>query len=211
MNHPHGAPRHGITRARAVVVLCVAAALATGAVWSLWGCSVQKNFKTLNFFFDGVPDPNAPSKGPGSASALVDIQQSPTYSAHKPWVEEKCGDCHTRTLKLGNRDSDICLKCHSAKTSEHETMHGPVAVGACLWCHTPHNSAYASLLKAPAREVCSQCHVPAQLNSQRVPEHAQESRSCIECHDGHGGKERFFLRTAKTSSPAPPPDASPAP
>jgi predicted CXXCH cytochrome family protein len=125
-----------------------------------------------------------------------DIKQSPTYSAHKPWLEEHCEECHTRTLKLGNRDSDLCLKCHANKTAEHENMHGPVAVGACLWCHDPHNSAYASLLKAPAREVCSQCHATATLNAERVPAHAQADRSCLECHDGHGGKERFFLRAS---------------
>ena len=50
------------------------------------------------------------------------------------------------------------------------------------------------LLKAPAREVCSQCHAPSTLSSERVPAHMQSDRSCLECHQGHGGKERFFLR-----------------
>jgi predicted CXXCH cytochrome family protein len=168
-----------------VVILAVCACL-------LFACSIQKNYKTLSFFFDGVPDPNAPAN-PTHPGGVPDITQSPTYTAHKPWKEERCEECHTRTLKMGSRDSDLCLKCHAEKTTQYERMHGPVAVGACLWCHNPHNSAYAHLLKAPAREVCSQCHTQAMLSAESVPAHAQADRSCLECHDGHGGSERFFL------------------
>jgi predicted CXXCH cytochrome family protein len=166
---------------------------------------VEKNYKTLSFFFDGVPDPNAIAKVTPGAT-MVDIQQSPTYSAHKPWQEERCIECHARTLKMDNRDSDLCLKCHAAKLTEYPNMHGPVAVGACLWCHNPHNSAYAHLLKAPTREVCSQCHTSAQLNVERVPAHADMNSSCTDCHSGHGGSARFFLHDLQR--PAPP--ASPA-
>lgn len=171
----------------------------------MWACTVtQKNYKFLSFIFDGVPDPNAPVQTHGPGAKIVDIQQSPTYSAHKPWLEEKCEECHTRTLKMGSRDSDLCLKCHAAKLTEHERMHGPVAVGACLWCHNPHNSAYAHLLKGPAREVCTQCHAPSMLDSQQVPAHADETRSCLECHYGHGGKVRFFLRQGGDKEPSKP-------
>jgi predicted CXXCH cytochrome family protein len=155
------------------------------------GCSIEKNYKTLSFFFDGVPDPNAPSRAahPGVPS---DISQSPTYSAHKPWLEEKCEECHTRTLKLGGRDSDLCMKCHSESLTSHEYMHGPVAVGACLWCHNPHNSANAHLLKLPGRDLCMQCHAQGLLSN--LPAHSDLRRACLECHQGHGGPDRFFLR-----------------
>jgi len=159
----------------------------------LWGCSVEKHYDTLSFFFDGVPDPRAVTRGP-PGTIKGDIRQSPTYSVHKPWAEERCEECHTRTLRMGSRDSGLCLKCHADSTTEHEHMHGPVAVAACLWCHDPHNSAYAALLKAPAQGVCAQCHAASSLNTQRVPEHGQSDRSCLDCHQGHGGRERFFLR-----------------
>jgi predicted CXXCH cytochrome family protein len=179
---------------------------ACGAV--LWACTVtEKNYKVLSFFFDGVPNPGEPTRGPHGGT--IDIQQSPTYSAHKPWLEERCEECHTRTLKMGSRDSDLCLKCHASKLTEHELMHGPVAAGACLWCHNPHNSAYAHLLKAPSREVCTQCHSQSMLSAERVPAHAQPDRACLDCHDGHGGNVRYFLREGIRPLPPAAPSGQP--
>jgi predicted CXXCH cytochrome family protein len=198
MSLPRDPDRHrrgrAFRRAAPWLACLCAAALGLSGLLSL-GCSIEKNYKVLSFFFDGVPDPNAPMK-PTRPGGTVDIEQSPTYSAHKPWKEERCEECHTRTLKMGSRDSEVCLKCHAAKMTEHERMHGPVAVGACLWCHNPHNSAYPHLLKGPAREVCAQCHSASMLSAEKAPAHAQENRSCLECHHGHGGDQRFFLREA---------------
>jgi predicted CXXCH cytochrome family protein len=196
--HARNRPRSFPALAAAAWLICILAAAAATIV-AQWGCSIDKHYKTLSFFFDGVPDPNAPGRVSGGGAASTDIQQSPTYSAHKPWKEERCEECHARALKLGGRDSDVCLKCHAEKTTQHEFMHGPVAVGDCLWCHNPHNSAYAHLLKAPARQTCTQCHATSLLDSTRVPEHAQE-RSCLDCHDGHGGNARFFLLPSRGTS-----------
>jgi predicted CXXCH cytochrome family protein len=152
---------------------------------------VEKNYELLSFFFDGVPDPNAPLL-PGAT--IEQIRQSPTYSIHKPFAEDRCADCHERRFDLGPADSDMCLKCHEAVPSEKPLMHGPVAAVACLWCHTAHESPYVALLKAPPRTACATCHDAAILSSARVPEHAPESLvSCLDCHSGHGGTTRYFL------------------
>jgi hypothetical protein len=45
-----------LSRARAVALV----ALVVFAVIALAGCSPQRKYKVLSFFFDGVPDPNAP-------------------------------------------------------------------------------------------------------------------------------------------------------
>jgi predicted CXXCH cytochrome family protein len=199
MDHPPARQHCGTFRQREVMVAAAALAV-TGALWM--GCSVQKNYRMLSFFFDGVPNPNAlpitgAAGGPGA------MQASATYVAHKPYVEGKCDDCHQARFQLGKADSGICLKCHAGKPTEHPTMHGPVAASACLWCHVPHESAFASLLKAEPRKVCSQCHDSTMLSVDRVPAHAEAGRSCLECHTGHGGEARYFLRQARGADGAP--------
>src|SRR5690606_26299277 len=166
---------------RVALVGLLVAALTPVVLWS--GCSPAGRYRTLSFFFDGVPDPAAPEIDTSSVQAL---RRSPTYSVHQPFAEERCSDCHSQRFNLGPQDSGLCLNCHAEVPSEQPFMHGPVAAVACLWCHSAHESAYPSLLKGPARQVCSSCHEPGLLNVTRVPAHADESLSCLECHPGHG-------------------------
>jgi predicted CXXCH cytochrome family protein len=168
----------------------VAVALALVAVWG--GCAVTtENYDVLSFFFDGVPDPNAPML-PGASAAQ--IRQSPTYSSHAPFTEDRCAECHERRFNLTPADSDMCLRCHEDVPNEQPLMHGPVAAVACLWCHTAHESPYPALLKRAPRDVCVTCHDAALLSAERVPEHSPEAtQSCLECHAGHGGTVRYFL------------------
>lgn len=169
-------------------------------------CTVtRENYKTLSFFFDGVPDPDAPS-------VMVDpktgaVRTLAMMSLHAPYVQEKCEECHGSRLRLSNRDSGACLKCHAETPRQHERMHGPVAANACLWCHHPHESTQPHLLREPDRKLCAQCHTPELLDTSRVPEHADASRACLECHVGHGGSLPFLLRRnagAERGSGSPP-------
>ncbi|VAX41589.1 hypothetical protein MNBD_PLANCTO03-1089, partial [hydrothermal vent metagenome] len=93
---------------------------------------------------------------------------------------------------------------------------------ACLWCHAPHESPYAALFKGPVRQVCSACHAPGMLGTDETPEHLPDAEeSCLDCHFGHGGTSRFFLREhgdreygegmAPPSEPAAPEPPVPAP
>lgn len=183
------------------------------AVWS--GCSVEKYYGTLSFFFDGVPNPDAKARAEAAGGITEDIRKSPTFTQHKPFVDENCGACHTTQFGLTNQDSSICMKCHSDRPTQYPRMHGPVAAVACLWCHAPHETAEAHLLKKPARQVCSQCHEPKMFEGSRVPAHTDEKRSCLECHSGHGGERQFFLRDGVVvpppGQPAPEPEPKPAP
>lgn len=196
----------GRDRSRAAVAGLAVAALAALA-WS--GCAVtESNYKTLSFFFDGVPDPRvkaAPESG-GSTFSSIDPSKSPNYSVHKPFKEEKCDDCHKSGLKMGRNNATICMKCHKDKPTQYDFMHGPVAAGACLWCHYPHESANAHLLRDTDRKVCGQCHTARMLSTRKVPEHADASRSCLECHFAHGGPAPRMLRTAPTATPSPAPE-----
>jgi predicted CXXCH cytochrome family protein len=179
------------------------------SAWAAWSCEVTpKNYPTLSYFFDGVPDPNAKGK-PGAGLQSPNIQSSPTYSIHKPYADAACIECHSKSYDLTVQDSGICLKCHRDRVNQYPKMHGPVAAVACLWCHTPHESAEAHLLKKPAREVCLQCHDVAALNSDKVPAHVDPARSCIECHSGHGGTAPYFLLPKATRADAPAADTAP--
>lgn len=169
----------------------ILAALVLALAWA--GCGVTpSNYKTLSFFFDGVPNPNSTAAGaPAGAdgpSARVMV------SSHVPYIQESCGECHTAKLRMPRNDSRFCLKCHEGVDQTYERMHGPVAARACLWCHHPHESALPHLLRDADRTICSQCHTPEMLDSTRVPEHADASRACLECHVGHGSPKPFMLR-----------------
>ena len=110
-----------------------------GAFW--WtGCSVERNYELLSFFFDGVPNPNALPILAASGDPAT-IRASATYSAHTPYLEGECATCHGQGFTMRGIDVGVCLDCHAEVPDEHRYMHGPVAVGACLVCHVPHESA----------------------------------------------------------------------
>jgi predicted CXXCH cytochrome family protein len=157
------------------------------------GCSVERHYAMLSFFFDGVPNPNAlPVSGASGDPAT--IRASLTYSAHTPYLEGQCVECHGQGFTMSAIDVGVCMNCHGEVPDEHRYMHGPVAVGACLVCHVAHESAYSHLMKSDAQSVCAQCHAPEMLSVERVPEHRDPSVSCLQCHTGHGDDERFMLR-----------------
>jgi len=191
----NGTHRRRFGRAAPAAVAGVAGgAMLLLAAWA--SCTVtRENYKTLSFFFDGVPNPDAPAAAVDPRTGAV--HQYVVVSLHAPYAEEKCDECHASRLRLSNRDSAACLKCHAQTRQGFERMHGPVAAGACLWCHNPHESAYPHLLRDSDRRLCGQCHTPELLDTSRVPEHADEARACLECHVGHGGAHPFLMRTGR--------------
>jgi predicted CXXCH cytochrome family protein len=161
------------------------------------GCSARKHYKTLSFFFDGVPDPSAPAAG--TALAAERAGQKFTVYVHKPYAENDCNACHTGdrrqffTLAAAQGPKpESCLKCHQDVPHKYSNMHGPVAVNACTWCHSPHQSLHPHLLKNTPNKVCMQCHGPTGL-SPSTANHADPKANCLDCHSGHGG-ERNLLK-----------------
>jgi predicted CXXCH cytochrome family protein len=174
----------------------------------LVGCSTQTSYKTLSFFFDGVPDPNAPVAAPQMLSSEGEgIEREVRLKVlHKPFADNNCKACHLATkeihtsgqqdpkdLKLLALDSDLCLRCHAEKLGEHKIMHGPVKAAACMWCHDPHQSSVPHLLKSTGPELCLQCH-DRQLLTTRSIGHKAEDKACLDCHYGHGGPNTNLLR-----------------
>lgn len=196
------------TRRGAPVTALLIAAVFGLALWPWMGCSVQRDYKLLSFFFDGVPDPNAP--------AMLEDSDLPAGSAprqvafvHKPYAENKCDVCHGRASgryeEFTKADMAVCTTCHEGVRTQFTHMHGPVAVGECNLCHVPHESSVPALLLDTAPAVCVRCHVPELLSSQ--PADHLTSRNCLECHVGHGSPKRGLLRdgwtlATPTTSPA---------
>ena len=178
------------------------AILLLAATWV--GCTPQKKYQVLSFFFDGVPDPNAP---PGSAAeaanlaATARLRHVPAYR-HKPFVEGICQPCHLQNLDVDLAHvKEECLSCHPQVEGQFAVMHRPLVTGQCLWCHAPHESELPHLLRADSANLCVQCHDPRMLSPQPI-QHTQPSGNCLSCHAGHGGSTPALLRPQPTTSPA---------
>ncbi len=178
-------------------VLCIAMA-------SFLGCSPQRRYEVLSFFFDGVPNPQ-------SGNVALGAGGRPISYLHKPYSEGKCAACHTdgdaemsitRAIDIKSISSKVCLKCHEKTPNQYPFMHGPVAVGECMLCHAPHESPNPHLLLAATPRLCVQCHVP-ELMSPKRPEHADEKADCLNCHVGHGSGARGLLRVKAPAATRP--------
>lgn len=168
---------------------------------TLWpGCSAKKNYKTLSFFFDGVPKPGEKSKTGGKKVQGPVLEKAPLkpenwdkiISRHPPYAERKCKECHnTRSLNFirGKKDR-LCYTCHKKEKFVGDYLHGPVAVGACLACHLPHESKYDKLLKMDSPRLCTGCHTT--LVKRDIKSHGK-GKVCTQCHNPHAGSNRYFL------------------
>ena len=210
-------PRAGRRRA-----LSCARQLALVIGWLLLGvflvlvgpsCSSEKNYKVLSFFFDGVPDPNAPVLAEGEEQSGNGTGPKMLAIVHKPYAEGKCGECHegdtSKFDSFQKLSSDICMKCHAKVLNQYPVMHGPVSAGECLLCHNPHESSVKGMLNDDAPAVCMQCHVSEFLPQDT--EHQDIKRNCLDCHAAHGGEKHGLLLARYTSAgPTTQPASAPA-
>ncbi len=172
-------------------------------------CSTQKHYKTLSFFFDGVPDPEAAEKKgaagekgvPGSGIAGKPKASKKTFakieSRHPDYFKNICNNCHDRTSStfLKTKKEDICFTCHDAAAFDGKYVHGPVAVKKCLTCHEPHESQYEKLLKEDRETICLKCHL---LKHEPAPDGCNRGKSCTGCHDPHVSDNPFFVKSTET-------------
>jgi len=189
-----------------------------GTPWG--GCARENRYRVLSFFFDGVPDPNAPSpiaetdQG-GWSTTRPGGPRSGMGSVHKPFADNQCTACHKESpqggFALSAVNPNICLDCHQPVMQQYAVMHAPVVAKACLWCHNPHDSPAKSLLREPPPGICTQCHEKGLLSS-KPPEHLLTDSKCLECHVAHGADKRNLLRASiSPATPSTPPASLPAP
>jgi predicted CXXCH cytochrome family protein len=199
----------------AVLVAVVAVAAQAG------GCNPRRHYRTLSFFFDGVPDPNAPPPGSAAAAAAAAGRARPGVRpsfVHAPFARNECTTCHVNANDIFADNPvrpDACDSCHAGVKTAHPVMHGPVVIDACTMCHQPHQSLNPHLLRRKSPDVCRQCHESGTLGPTPAA-HEDPAADCLSCHSGHGGTDHRLLRViapeaggpgAETGAAAPPPVA----
>lgn len=170
----------------------------------LAACAGTNRQEVLSFFFDGVPPPggvpsdavkrDGPTPDATGATKLAAAPQQ--FFPHTPYRENKCEGCHDSTSGQLVRpiQEGLCLTCHSKVVEEKKFVHGPVAVGDCALCHHYHGSPLPNLLLVDTIPTCLNCHDRNDLSAGE--HHAKAEQSCTECHDPHGGDDRFFVKRA---------------
>jgi predicted CXXCH cytochrome family protein len=180
-------------------------AASLGASLVVAACSETARYRTLSFFFDGVPPPGASAAESDTQETAAVVPEEPgtparqvarrVFHNHPPYQEGRCGACHNpdggqlfRTLEEG-----LCQTCHSSIPGDTGYVHGPVAVNACLFCHHYHRSPNPKLLLDDAKATCLRCHERDSLTEGRY--HATiEVQTCLACHDPHEGDNPYFLK-----------------
>jgi len=160
-------------------------------------------YRVMRFFFDGVPEPGVVRQigyAPSSEAARFEVERQHavadvTMYAHTPYRENRCGGCHSaetgelvRSLERG-----LCLNCHASLIADVKYAHGPAAVYGCTLCHHYHTARYKYNLLRPPNETCLRCHMKEDLTTGPYHE-GIDQQTCTNCHNPHGGNDRFFLK-----------------
>jgi predicted CXXCH cytochrome family protein len=162
------------------------------------GCSPEVRYRTLSFFFDGVPPPAGSTpgafagKGPGSSQK--DAAGKPRPSSHGPYAARLCDACHQRvgSNKLILPVEALCLNCHELNIQKKH-IHGPLASGGCRVCHEPHGSGKPLLLVAEPNKFCFYCHDETEVGT-RAAHKESGGVECTVCHDAHSSNSEFLLK-----------------
>ena len=166
-------------------------------------CDSKKHYKTLSFFFDGVPSPDGEVSDPNSQGQDTQRKRPEVvWYVHEPYKAEPC-KCHSeegikksfyRQVESTLKIPELCYECHTDySASSAKYVHGPVAVGYCLFCHHPHKTKIAGLLIKPIPELCYECH--DRQNIEEISAHSTETLpECLGCHQPHESSLKGLLK-----------------
>ena len=173
-------------------------------------CDEVEHYKTLTFFFDGVP----PLGQEGLQEELINsnFQESTQTRPKQLWYvhepQKDCTLCHGKRkqqrgfslqVRLTAPVPKLCYGCHADYTVSAPFVHGPVAVGQCLFCHNPHKSKIEHLLKEPEPKLCYLCH---DINTvELIPAHfTNQQFACTGCHNAHASPVKALLKGASSQT-----------
>jgi predicted CXXCH cytochrome family protein len=172
----------------------------------LSGCDPITRYKVTSTIFDGVPALPPPEqlceeyaeKKVAKTKAELLHKETKTVaagSAHLPYQDKKCDDCHDKTLKDGliRPKNELCYVCHT-NFVKGVYVHGPVATADCLTCHEPHTSNFPKLLKIAPEMVCGTCHREKRTSTAMHDKFVSQQLICVDCHDPHFGNAQFLLK-----------------
>lgn len=159
------------------------------------GCSPARHYRTLSFFLDGVPDPNAPvavaaaePDGPSPSGRPSRPQRiGPGGSVHKPVLQRDCGACHQysvdkpgtaargtsllTTYRTGGNKSNLAQPIRLLCVGCH-TAYGPeTAVAEGLWLHGPVGAG-----------ACTFCHEQHDSPYRKLLRAPKPRELCLQCH-----------------------------
>ena len=158
-------------------------------------CRGAAGYRTLTFFFDGVPPPEG-TAGAKGAQRPGDVSLGAATARvveHGPYAAKLCGGCHEpgRGNVLVLPPSQLCGRCHTLGAGK-KFVHGPLNAGGCLVCHDPHASANPYLLVSVSGESCLRCHERRSLR--RVEGHEEAGGPCTVCHEAHMSDRPYLLK-----------------
>ncbi len=173
-------------------------------------CDEVEHYKTLTFFFDGVP----PLGQKGLQEELINsnFQESTQTRPKQLWYvhepQKDCTLCHGKRkqqrgfslqVRLTAPVPKLCYGCHADYTVSAPFVHGPVAVGQCLFCHNQHKSKIKHLLKEPEPKLCYLCH---DINTvELIPAHFENQQfACTDCHNAHASPLKALLKEASSQT-----------
>lgn len=113
---------------------------------------------------------------------------------HKDIGNASCTSCHDPHggINTNLMAKGTCLNCHNDYKNQFEYVHGPVAAGFCNTCHDSHNSQKENLLLRQNQDVCLYCH-DKNIVMNNENHQGTEGISCMECHNPHGGDDRYYF------------------
>jgi predicted CXXCH cytochrome family protein len=162
------------------------------------GCSPETRYRTLSFFFDGVPTPAGVTENRSGNTGRDTRPKEDVLkvrpSTHGPYAARLCEACHLRggSNKLILPVEVLCLNCHELNIKKRK-IHGPLASGGCRVCHEPHGSGKPFLLVADPTTFCFYCHDEAEVGS-REAHKKSGGAECTVCHDAHSSNNDFMLK-----------------
>lgn len=149
------------------------------------GCTAERRYRTLSFFFDGVPDPNAPVEEAAAPEptapqvALVRPEREPEVApgtVHPPFAERLCDACHT--FESESRSKNI--------------LSVPIGQGVT-------RAQDQRMLAEPVEQLCFECHddmSPEKADPGTYTHGPVAAGACVFCHNPHSSPNASLLRAA---------------
>jgi predicted CXXCH cytochrome family protein len=163
----------------------------------LAGCAVtEHNYKTLSFFFDGVPKPGQSDVNVGMPTRKAPADgENIKFTQHPPYENRECDKCHASgfSSELVTSKDHLCVQCHKEGTFKGKFLHAPAASGQCYACHDPHQSQYPHLLLTSGSDICLHCHDNSTYEN--LERHQSEKgKDCLLCHNPHAAENAEMLK-----------------
>ena len=156
------------------------------------GCNQQTRYKTLTFFFTGVPSPEDERKKKESAQQAEAAMnkkkgEESQFSSHSYFTSKKCGECHQTsfTQSFGRVSRTAIPTMSFGDDTATGTTRLPLKK-VCVNCHENRTAAFASAnnlwLHAPVtKNNCIVCHTPHQSKYPDLLKDTTE-KLCTMCH-----------------------------